>query len=134
MCCLQGQIRLDPFHEPPPTLRNLLTGITPQSRTFRNKICQYNAAFAFTSTSVNVNDATIAGSGPYSFRLHGDLHHKMGTLLPHDGAQPSYAQLYINDPQAALDARNSRNPNLNPMIMTDLQAMLNDVHPSIKEG
>jgi hypothetical protein len=131
MCCLQGQIHLDPFLEPPQTLKNLLTGFTPQSNTFREKIRQYNAAFAFTSTSAQINDTVLAGSGPYSFRLHGNLHHQMGSLLPREGGHPVYAQLYINDPQAALAARTSRNPNLNPMIMTDLQVMLNNVHPYV---
>jgi hypothetical protein len=131
MCCLQGQVQLDPFPDPPPTLKNLLVGLNTISRTFREKIRQYNAAFAFTSTSVKVNDSAVGGSGPYSFRIHGDLYHQMGSLLPRNDASPSYAQLYINDPQVALDARNSRNPNLNPMIMTELQAMLNDVHPYV---
>lgn len=131
MCCLQGQVQLDPFPEPPVTLRDLLTGVSPFSRTFRDHIRQYNAAFAFTSTSVNVNDNVVAGSGPYSFRLHGDLYHKMGALLPQEGVRPSYAQLYINDPHAALQARNTRNQNLNPMIMTELQAMFNDTHPYV---
>ena len=42
-----------------------------------------------------------------------------------------YAQLYINDPQVTLDARHQWNPNLNPMIMTDLQAMIHNVHPYV---
>jgi hypothetical protein len=130
-CCLQGQVLLDPFLDAPPTLKNLLAGVGPISRTFREKIRQYNAAFAFTSTSVKFNDAALNGSGPYSFRLHGDLYHQMGTLLPRNENQPAYAQLYIHDPQVALDARNSRNPNLNPMIMTELQAMFHDVHPYV---
>ena len=130
MCCLQGQVHLDRFPDPPPTLKNLLVGLNTSSRTFREKIRQYNAAFAFTSTSVKVNDAALGGTGPYSFCIHGDMYHQMGALLPHDGS-PLYAQLYINDPQVALDARRQRNPNLNPMIMTELQAMFHDVHPYV---
>lgn len=131
MCCLTGQIQLPPLLEPPPTLRNLLMGVAPQSRTFREKIRRYNAAFAFTSTAVKLDESLLSGTGTYCFRMHGSLHHNMGALLPNDGARPAYAQLYINDPQAARIARAERNPNLNPMIMTDLQAMLNDVHPYV---
>ncbi|THH13903.1 hypothetical protein EW146_g6364 [Bondarzewia mesenterica] len=55
----------------------------------------------------------------------------MGSLLPSEGQQPAYAQLYINDPDTALAARTARNPNLNPVIMSDLQAMLHDTHPYV---
>src|ERR1700691_2371948 len=39
-CCLQGQVDLPPFLPPPPTLKNLLCGISPASDTFRKHICQ----------------------------------------------------------------------------------------------
>src|SRR6202453_2341635 len=134
--CLQCQVRLDPFPEAPPTLRNLLTGVSPQLYTFRDKIRRYNSAFAFTSTSAKFQDTVVRGAGPYSFHLQGmDLYHQMGALLPNDDdagpARPSYAQLYIYNPDAALNVRTSRNPDCNPMIMTDLQAMLNDTHPYV---
>ena len=48
----------------------------------------------------------------------------MGTLQPQNGRQPCYAQLYIYDEQAALAARNSRNPNLDHVTMGELQDML----------
>jgi len=131
MCCLTGQVKLDSLLEPPLTLKNLLIGVTPLSRTFREKIRQYNAAFAFTSTAVKLDETLLNGTGTYCFRMHGSLHHHMGALLPNDDAQPAYAQLYINDPQAAQISRANRNPGLHLTIMTDLQAMVNDVHPYV---
>src|SRR5882762_11021541 len=88
MCCLQGQIQLSPFAETPLTLTKLLMGSDQLSKRFRNNICQYNAAFAFTSVAAKVNDTVLAGSGPYAFRLHGSLHHQMGALLPQPGNLP----------------------------------------------
>ena len=73
---------------------------------------------------MEVDNAVLNGRGPYSFRLHGAMYHKMGSLHPQDGQQPVYAQLYIYDDQAALAARNSRNPNLDPFLMAELQQML----------
>jgi hypothetical protein len=49
VCCLQGQIQLPPLRHPPRYLCDLLCGVAPMSKIFRDKIYQYNAAFAFTS-------------------------------------------------------------------------------------
>jgi Helitron helicase-like domain at N-terminus len=48
-----------------------------------------------------------------------------------EGEQPSYAQLYVHDPAEALNIRGDRNSNLNPTIMTDLQAMMHETHPYV---
>ena len=82
MCCLQGQIQLPPISESPPVLHNLLTSSTPHDRKFRDGICQYNSAFAFTSVAVDVDQSVLNGRGPYSFRMHGEMYHKMGALVP----------------------------------------------------
>ena len=73
---------------------------------------------------MEVDSTVLNGRGPYSFRMHGEMYHKMGSLLPRDGQQPAYAQLYIYDDQAALAAHNLRNPNLDPFLMGELQQML----------
>jgi hypothetical protein len=106
-------------------------GISPMSRTFWEKIKQYNSAFAFTSLAVNVDQSILNSTGPYSFWIHGQLHHNMGSLLPNKGHPASYAQLYIYDPDTALAAQNDCNPNLNPAIMMNLQAMLHQTHPYV---
>ena len=133
-CCLQGQINLPPFSDPPMTLRNLLCGVSPLSKTFKKDIRQYNAAFAFTSLGVKI-DSSVTGAhgGPYSFRINGSLHHRMGALLPEGDEPPRYAQLYVH---GGLDQniapRLANNPNLNVTIMTQLQAMLHQTHPYVR--
>jgi len=124
ICCLQGQIQLPSLSQPPHLLHQLLTSSTPHAQKFRDSIHQYNSAFAFTSVAIDVDNSVLNGRGPYSFRMHGALYHKMGALHPRDGRQPAYAQLYIYDDQAALAARNNRNPNLNHVLMAELQDML----------
>jgi hypothetical protein len=130
-CCLQGQVNLPAFPPPPQTLKNLLCGISPFSDTFRKHIRQYNAAFAFTSLGVNIDRKVTSSSGPYAFKINGELHHLSSSLLPVAGEQPSYAQLYVHDPAEALNIRQNRNQNLLPQIMTELQAMMQNTHPYI---
>ena len=113
-CCLQGQVNLPPFPPPPPTLKNLLCSISPFSDSFRKHIHQYNATFAFTSLGVNIDHSVTSTSGPYAFKINGELHHLSKSLLPVKGEQPSYAQLYVHDPAEALNIRQNRNQNLCP--------------------
>lgn len=131
LCCLQGQIKLDLLPEPPQTLRDLLYGRSLLSPKFRNDIRSYNAAFAFTSVGVKVDESVTRGSGPYSFKIGGELHHLTGSLLPEGQEEPMYAQLYVHDPSQALGIRQRRNPRLDSTIMTDLQAMLHETHPYV---
>jgi len=98
LCCLQGQVRLPLIQRWPCTLQDLY-----DNADFRSKIQQYNSALAFTSLEVDVDHQRVQGSGPSSFCIHGALHHLMGTLLPNEGQDASYAQLYIYDPQEATD-------------------------------
>ncbi|ETW86321.1 hypothetical protein HETIRDRAFT_425208 [Heterobasidion irregulare TC 32-1] len=131
MCCLQGQIRLPVLLDPPQTLRNLLCGDTENAKSFRLNIRQYNSAFAFTSIAAKLSDHVTTTSGPYAFKIHGELYHQMGTLLPPNHLRPSYAQLYVIDPQAALNERNNANPNLKSEIMNNLQDMFHEHNPYV---
>jgi hypothetical protein len=101
------------------------------SKEFKTNIRQYNAAFAFTSLGVQVDHTVTCSSGPYSFRIHGDLHHLSGALMPAPGEPAVFAQLYIHDPMAQLRYREGRNSNLNSVIMTQLQATLHGTHPYV---
>ena len=125
-CCLQGQIQLPAFREPPRTLKEMLCGISPLSESFKKNIRQYNAAFAFASLGVKVDLAVTNAPGPYCFCINGELHHLSGSLLPENGENESYAQIYIHDPAMQLGMRQRLNGNLNPIIMTELQAMLHE--------
>ena len=45
------------------------------------------------------------GSGPYIFKICGTMHHKIGSLIPIDGARPEFAQLYVYDTSHEIDNR-----------------------------
>ncbi|KAG0691739.1 hypothetical protein DFH29DRAFT_819048, partial [Suillus ampliporus] len=126
MCCLQGQVNLPPFPAWPPELWQAYT-----DQTFISKIHQYNSALAFTSVGINIKDRTLQGSGPNAFCIHGSLHHLMGSLMPPEGQQPSYAQLYVYDPEEATNIHATRpgNEGLDHRILRELHDMLYRCHP-----
>ena len=131
-CCLTGQIDLPPFPPAPRLLRDLFDGTSPHSADFKKNIRQYNTAFAFTSVGVKVDQSVLNGSGPFSFRISGELRHLSGALLPPAGEAPIYAQLYIHDPQEQLAYREGRNDNLSPTVMTIIQGILTQSHPYVE--
>ena len=53
--------------------------------------------FAFTSFGVNIDSTTGDSHGPYVFKIGGQIHHLMGSLLPIDNNFPKFAKLYIYD-------------------------------------
>ena len=85
----------------------------------------------------SVNDGKEAvndGVGPYIFKLHGKLSHKIGSLHLPDGKPPMYAQLYIYDPADAINFQmaNVQNTHFHhPTLVTLLQDMLHHHHPAV---
>ena len=125
MCCDRGEIKLPAIAPPPAELSYFFTATTPQADRFLQNIRQYNAALAFTSLGVEVdNSVNEGGGGPPTFRIHGELRHQLGSLLPRSGDRPMYAQLYIYDPHEALEHRMQRNRTLDPIVMERLQALI----------
>ena len=53
--------------------------------------------FTFTSFGTNIDSSTSDSYGPYVFKISGQIHHLMGSLLPLDNDSPKFAQLYIYD-------------------------------------
>ena len=133
MCCLTGQINLPAFPAPPLELRHLFDGTSPHSLEFKTNIRRYNAAFAFTSLGAKIDHSVLNGTGPYSFRISGELHHQASALLPPNDHAPSYAQLYIHDPNQQLDYREANNANaLSRPLMTIIQGAILQSHPYVE--
>ena len=131
-CCNSGRVQLPPLDPPPDAIQALFTNQDPVSKEFRTHIRQYNNTFAFTSLGVpkrRIVTHNHRGSGPYSFRIQGELCHWSGSLTPREGEEPVFAQLYIYDPASALATRSRNNPGLNPLTLQTLQDVLWDSHP-----
>ncbi|KAJ3817348.1 hypothetical protein F5880DRAFT_1451014, partial [Lentinula raphanica] len=130
MCCKHGEVCIPLLRSPPEYLWLLYTSQDLQAKEFRENIAQYNAALAFTSLGVSIDDSVNHhGRGPPVFRIHGELKHWSGSLLPKEGSAPAYAQLYILDPRSALHYRMQRNDNLKQETMEGLQTLIRAVNP-----
>ena len=113
-CCHSGKFTLPPLQPPPRELYNLLTSQDHVGKEFRNHICNYNSALAMTSVGRKLDETVNQGGrGPYVFKLHGELIHQVGSLLPSEEDQPKYAQLYVYDPEQALEFRMANRWNVN---------------------
>lgn len=98
MCCLKGKVVLPRVKKPPYFLNKLFFDKdSVESKNLYANIRQYNNMFAFTSMGGTINHAINNGSGPYTFILSGMNHHRIGNLLPPQGSQPVFSQLYIHD-------------------------------------
>ncbi|KAG3089024.1 hypothetical protein PI124_g17610 [Phytophthora idaei] len=89
-CCLHGNVKLAAAETPPPPVCELYN-----QRSFLDKIRGYNSAFAFTPTGTMEDRTVNRGSAPYTFRANGAMHHRIGQLLPPEGANPTFAQIYV---------------------------------------
>jgi len=137
MCCFQGKIALPALESLPTELKDFYNKRDPISKAFCEKIRKYNNAFAFTSVGRKMDYTVNNGGGPWVFKMHGELMHKIGSLLPAEGPDadpPSYAQLYLYDPQTALEKRMgiSWNSGLDINIMRTLQDVLYRHHPGVE--
>lgn len=104
-CCYSGKISLPWLHPVPPELYNLLSDPDRREKAFRERIRNYNNALAMTSVGRQLDNSLNNGGGPWIFKLHGELTHRIGSLLPPPDSTPSFAQLYIYDTEQALQYR-----------------------------
>ena len=130
VCCVLGKVQLAPYEDPPQELQ-----LTYQDRNFLANIRKYNMVFSFTSLGADVGplqDRTLNdGRGPYTFRIQGSICHKIGTLLPNQGDQPAFAQIYVFDTrmEAQIDRRMSIMAGLNRQVITTIQNMMREHNP-----
>jgi hypothetical protein len=105
-----------------------------------HNIRQYNCLFAFTSMGANIDNSVNDGHGPLVFKISGQVHHRIGSLLPTDGTSPKYIQLYIYD--TANEVKNRMKclnngetiaENLNPSIIQGLMKILDENNPFVKK-
>ena len=138
LCCKGGKVFVDPFKKPPPFLDELLHFDGPsRSKSFIEKIRQYNCLFAFTSMGATIDRSINDGGGPNIFKICGQVCHRMGSLLPEEGKLPKFAELYIfhagneaDNRIRALHKDDKTEGGLDKSIVDALTAML-DVHNSL---
>ncbi|KAG5378216.1 hypothetical protein IGI04_026058, partial [Brassica rapa subsp. trilocularis] len=92
ICCQQGRVKLPPRRQPPSPLKELL-----ETTSFKIQIRVANGMLTFTSMGGQIDNTVINTPGPFAFRLHGQTHHKIASLLPPEGKPQQFSQLYIVD-------------------------------------
>jgi len=88
LCCENGKVLLPNLPATPQKLEVLLTNKESNAVKFRDQIHMYNSVLAFTSLGAKVDESVTRGPGPYSFRIQGELYHKIGSLCPTEGQRP----------------------------------------------
>jgi hypothetical protein len=113
LCCKGEEVFIDPFKKTPPLLAHLLRYDGDRtSKLFLKKIRLYNCLFAFTSMGAKVDRSLKSQKGPDYFKISGQVHHRIGSLLPAKDEsvppkydRPKYAELYIYDTTNEVDNR-----------------------------
>lgn len=65
------------------------------SKIFMKNIRGYNNALSFTSLGANIDDSVAGQMGIYTFRVRGQMHHLIGSLLPQPNDLPAFAQIFM---------------------------------------
>ncbi|KAL2938140.1 ATP-dependent DNA helicase PIF1 [Bienertia sinuspersici] len=132
ICCQKGKVKLPLLKEPLHFLKHLLERMDQSSRKFKEQGRMYNSIFALTSMGGRVDNTVNRGNSPYIFRLNGQNHHKIGSLLPPDGHPPRFSQLYIYDTENEVKnrinslSRGDAQPELDPDIIEGLARMFDE--------
>lgn len=98
----------------------------------------HNSMFSFTSIKGNVNHSINNRVGPYIYRLNGQNHHVFGALIPNDGDDPKFCQLYMYDTENEVSNRMKwidvdGGDGINSEIVEGLMKMLDDTKELVKE-
>ncbi|KAK9053094.1 hypothetical protein SSX86_029724 [Deinandra increscens subsp. villosa] len=104
-CCQDRKVLLPSPLQAPEPLRSLLDYDNRLAAGFREKIRRYNSMFTYTSFGAKIDHSVNEGRGVYTFRVSGQNYHRIGSLLPTQGKQPTYAQLYFHDTQNEVSNR-----------------------------
>ncbi|CAF1394809.1 unnamed protein product [Rotaria sordida] len=128
-CCHYGSVQLPELLPYPDEIKALLQGTDVESKNFRENIRSYNSALAFASMGAEID--LPQGFGPYCFRIHGQIYHRIGPLHPGPGQRAHFGQLYILDSSLALKERmgNAANENCNETTMSKLGDIMKRISP-----
>ena len=141
LCCNSGKVILPLFPDPPDLLKELLTSKSEEGRLFRKNTRTFNNALALSSLKVNVKKFT-GGFAP-SVIFEGKVCQRIGPMLPEDGEEPKFAQLYVHDPatehtsriknMSLPDSMSKHEVEIITNTLLELQQMLKDVNPFVKD-
>jgi hypothetical protein len=80
LCCENGKVLLPSLLATPQELEILLTNKERSVVKFRDQIHMYNSVLALTSLGAKVYESVTRSTILYSFRIQGELYHKIKSL------------------------------------------------------
>ena len=93
ICCKSGNVNDVPkIPSPPAEWQHLFSGDTSQSKQFLSNARKYNNCFSLTSIETNWK---IEGNYMPTVKIEGMLYHRIGSLLPDQGEEPKFLQIYF---------------------------------------
>jgi hypothetical protein len=88
------------------------------------KIRKYNASFSFVSFNAN-QDKNLSKSNVYTLRIQGQIHHRIGPLIPNENSAITCGAVYFHG-QNEVEARQNYSSGLNPFLLMQIQSLLTD--------
>jgi hypothetical protein len=73
-----------------------------------------------------------ADTGTYTFRINGQIHHYMGSLVPKEDEGPKFAQIYILDQELQTEIRTKMFPVVNKDKLSIIQNLLHKHNPYVR--
>ncbi|KAL9936302.1 hypothetical protein V8E36_005144, partial [Tilletia maclaganii] len=132
-CCAKGKVVLPPIFDAPPSLEELYIGADSTSKAFRAATRSYNNAFAFVSIGGAHRDLSVAGQqGVYTYKLQGQVYHRVGGLNPGEGYPRSFASVYFVDTDADTEFGlriHPRSSGLDTVTGPEIQRCLHEHNP-----
>jgi len=97
MCCASGKVVLSSLPTPPEPLLSLLAGDSDDSKLFLRKIRKFNSCFQMTSFgATKICDLASDGRNfETTFKIQGQVYHKIGSLMPMPDNDPKFLQIYF---------------------------------------
>lgn len=132
LCCNNGKVII-PGIPTPPELFDLFTQQGSQGRHFRQNVRAYNHVFSFTSMGVTLDESIPSfAQGIYTFRAHGALYHRIGSLIPTPGNRPRFLQMFIYDTDCENEHRLEEGHGLDVEVLHKIKTILDMYNPFVQ--
>ena len=131
MCCKNGKVRLADLSDPPEQLQNLLTNTDEDSIHFQKNTRRYNSCFQMTSFGAS-KVIREPGFMP-TFKVQGQVYHRIGGLLPLEDEEPKFLQVYFTgNKEQEIQHRLHNIPGVKASVVGQLQDLLHNSNNYVK--
>lgn len=131
MCCSGGKVQIPIIDLYPEPLHSLLTQQHTMSEHFLASIRQYNGCFQMTSFGAK---EVKEGNFMPTFKVQGQVYHKIGSILTNSQEKPSFLQIYfVGDDNTERNIRCGIFSGVKPGLVNKLQKMLHQNNKYIKD-